>query len=82
MEADNNQEIHKKKRTFFTQNRITILNECYTILQQVCKAGKIIFTSDYAKYNQYLLPSEKPEKKEEQTPHASTGGNSTGTNQS
>jgi hypothetical protein len=71
-EADYNQEITKKKRTAVTQDRISALNECYEILQRVSKAGKIIFASDRAKYDQYLLPNERSEKKEAAAPTQTT----------
>ncbi len=63
--ADNAQEMAKKKRPSVTQERIATLNKCYEILQQVSKAGKIIFANDRAKYDQYLLPNERTQKKEE-----------------
>lgn len=65
-EADYNQEIAKKGRPLLTQDRINMLNECYGYMQKVSKAAKIIFAGNYAKYNQYLLPSESAEKKEEE----------------
>jgi len=66
-EADYNQEIDKKGRPLLTQDRINILNECYGYMQKVSKAAKIIFADNYAKFNQYLLPSESSEKKEKET---------------
>ena len=65
IDADYQQEIHKKKRPALTQQRITILNDCYTFMQRVSKASKIIFSSDKAKLDQYLLPSERAPKPEE-----------------
>lgn len=64
--ADYEQEVIKKKRPALTQERIEKLNECYGYMQKVSKAAKIIFASDYGKYNQYLLPGETPAKKEEE----------------
>jgi len=57
--ADYEQELSKKKRPVLTQNRIENFNECYSYMQKVSKAGKIIFASDRAKYEQYLLPNER-----------------------
>jgi hypothetical protein len=65
IDADYQQEIHKKKRPALTQQRITILNDCYTFMQRVSKASKIIFKTDKAKIDQYLLPSERAPKPEE-----------------
>ncbi len=64
-DADYAQEMAKKKRPSVTQERITILNDCYEVMQHVCKAGKIIFADDRAKYDQYLLPNERTQEKEE-----------------
>ena len=64
-EADYNQEMAKKGRPAVTQERINNLNDCYSYMQKVSKAAKIIFADNHAKYNQYLLPNERPEKKEE-----------------
>ena len=63
--ADYEQEKAKKKRGFVTQERINVLNECFEMLKRVSKAGKIIFMNDRAKYDQYLLPNERSENKEE-----------------
>ncbi|MGD8782704.1 MAG: hypothetical protein PVH88_27585 [Ignavibacteria bacterium] len=65
--ADYEQEMSKKKRPVVTQERVETMNECYAFMQKVSKAGKIIFVSDHAKYEQYLLPNERSAKKEEET---------------
>lgn len=57
-DADQVQEVFKKNRPLETQTRVEKLNECWKFSKKVCKAGKIIFASDAAKYNQYLLPGE------------------------
>ncbi|MHB8904612.1 MAG: hypothetical protein ACYC6D_00625 [Melioribacteraceae bacterium] len=64
--ADYEQEMSKKKRPAITQERIEKLNECYSIMQKVSKAGKIIFANNRAKYDQYLLPIERIVKKPEE----------------
>jgi hypothetical protein len=66
-DADLEQEKTKKKRPAVTQERIKQLNNCYSYMQKVSKAAKIIFTGNSAKYNQYLLPNERTSKKEEVT---------------
>lgn len=64
--ADYEQELSKRKRPAMTQERINNMNECYSFMQRVSKAGKIIFGADKAKYDQYLLPNERPTKKEDE----------------
>jgi len=66
IDADYKQEMSKKKRPVITQERIEKLNECYSIMQKVSKAGKIIFANNHAKYDQYLLPIERVTKKPEE----------------
>jgi hypothetical protein len=63
--ADEEQELLKKKRPVLTQERISKLNECFDLMHRVSKAAKIIFVNNYAKYNQYLMPNETSEKKAE-----------------
>ena len=63
--ADYNQELSKKRRPLLTQQRIEKLNECYEFMQNVSKAGKIIYSADFAKYEQYLLPYERTQKTDE-----------------
>jgi len=57
-------EMNRVNREAVTGERVMHLNECYLYMRKVCKAGKIIFVSDYAKYNQYLLPEGKKRHKE------------------
>lgn len=64
--ADYEQEMSKKKRPAVTQERIEKLNDCYQWMQKVSKAGKIIFVKNHAKFDQYLLPVERSEKKPEE----------------
>ena len=58
--AENNQELFKKTRPVETQKRLELLNSCWVFSKNVCKAGKIIYSDNAAKYNQYLLPGEAP----------------------
>jgi vacuolar-type H+-ATPase catalytic subunit A/Vma1 len=58
--AENNQELFKKTRPVKTQKRLEDMNSCWDYSKNVCKAGKIIYSSNAAKYNQYLLPGEAP----------------------
>jgi hypothetical protein len=72
-DADYDQEMSKKKRPTLTQERITTLNECYEFMKKVSKAGKIIFSNNFVKYNQYMLPHEETTaKKETQTDQTQT----------
>ena len=59
--AENNQELFKKTRPVETQTRLELLNSCWVFSKNVCKAGKIIYSDNAAKYNQYLLPGEPPQ---------------------
>ena len=58
--AENNQEVFKKTRPVETQKRLQNMNSCWDFSKNVCKAGKIVFSDNAAKYNQYLLPGETP----------------------
>ena len=59
-EAENNQEIFKKTRPVETQKRLEEMNTCWDFSKIVCQAGKIIYSENAAKYNQYVLPGEAP----------------------
>ncbi|MBU0474130.1 MAG: hypothetical protein KKF62_08195 [Bacteroidetes bacterium] len=58
--AENNQELFKKTRPVETQKRLEDMNTCWDFSKNVCKAGKIVYSDNAAKYNQYLLPGETP----------------------
>jgi hypothetical protein len=55
--ANNEQEIFKGGRPTLTQTRVTKLNSVWEITEKVCRAGKIIFVHDKAKYARYTLPA-------------------------
>lgn len=55
--ANNDQEKFKGTRTLKTEERIIAMNKAWDVMVQVCKAGKIIFAADPAKYQLYLLPA-------------------------
>lgn len=63
--ACHNRDVFKRTRMLETQTRINTLNECWRFVQQVCKAGKIIFQNDYAKYSRYIIEGETTEPDEE-----------------
>jgi len=56
--AENNQEVFKKTRPVETQARLQSMNSCWNYSKDVCRAGKIIYSNNAAKYNQYILPGE------------------------
>ena len=53
--ANNAQEYYKGERQAITQQRIEKMNTAWEIVLNVCKAGKIIYANNPAKYNQYVL---------------------------
>ena len=53
--ANNDQEYYKGERQAITQQRIEKMNACWEIVLNVCKAGKIIYADNPAKYNQYVI---------------------------
>jgi hypothetical protein len=55
--ANNEQELFKGGRPTLTQARILNLNNVWKITVTVCRAGKIIFVDDKAKYARYTLPA-------------------------
>ncbi|MBS3915388.1 MAG: hypothetical protein KG003_12915 [Bacteroidetes bacterium] len=55
--ANTQQEMFKGGRPTLTQTRITKLNTAWEITVKVCRAGKIIFIDDKAKYDRYALPA-------------------------
>lgn len=67
--AENSQELFKKTRPVETQKRLQEMNNCWEFSRNVCKAGKIVYSGNAAKYNQYLLPGETPK---ETTPEPET----------
>lgn len=65
--ANTVQELAKGGRPTLTQDRIEKLNDVWTIMKNICKAGKIIFEKDAAKYNRYTLPAGAETENEEPT---------------
>jgi len=53
--ADRDQEYYKGERQAITQDRIIKMNSAWDYVLNVCKAGKIIYIDNPAKYKQYLL---------------------------
>jgi hypothetical protein len=53
--ANNDQEFYKGERRTLTQQRIEKMNAAWEVVLEVCKAGKIIFDDNPAKYKQYVL---------------------------
>lgn len=53
--ANNDQEYYKGERQAITQQRIEKMNAAWEIVLDVCKAGKIIYAENPAKYKQYVL---------------------------
>ncbi len=53
--ANNDQEYYKGERRTLNQQRIILINDAWAIAVDICDAGKIIFTDNYAKYKQYVL---------------------------
>ena len=63
LEVDNTeQEVKKKQQSTATQTRIQRYNAMWDKRTLVARAAKIIFATDYASYQKYLLPpSESPD---------------------
>ncbi len=61
--ANRAQESFIKSQPVLTQTRITAYNKVWEYEMKVCKAGKVIYRNNYAKYQEYLLPpdDESPE---------------------
>jgi len=53
--ANDDQEYYKKERKALNQERVMLINEAWAIAQDICRAGKIIYSDNYAKYQQYVL---------------------------
>ena len=53
--ANDDQEYYKGERQAITQQRIEKMNAVWEIVLDVCKAGKIIYADNPAKYKQYVL---------------------------
>nr|MBC8384421.1 hypothetical protein [Candidatus Cloacimonadota bacterium] len=53
--ANNAQEYYKGERQAITQQRIIKMNAVWEIVLNVCKAGKLVYSNNPAKYKQYLL---------------------------
>ena len=58
LNANSAQEVFKKQRPKLTEDRIIVLNTCYTFVAQVNLAAQLVFKTDFAKQNQYVyLPT-------------------------
>jgi len=55
VQANNDQEYYKGERKALNQQRVILINAAWEIVQDICRAGKIIYAEDYAKYQQYVL---------------------------
>ncbi len=55
------QEKYKGNTPVLTSNRIGILNLPWEKVKKVCKAGKVIYATDYGKYQRYILPGGEEE---------------------
>jgi len=55
--ANSAQEVFKKQRPKLTEDRIIILNTCYSFVTQVNQAAQMVFKTDFAKQNQYVYLS-------------------------
>jgi hypothetical protein len=53
--ANSTQEVFKKQRPKLTEDRIIILNTCYTFVTQVNQAAQLVFKTDFAKQKQYVF---------------------------
>lgn len=49
------QKSFSKMRPKLTEDRITVLNNCYLILTEVMAAAQLVFENEYAKKNQYVF---------------------------
>jgi len=56
-EDEAEQEYAKKERPLKTQTRINLYNEVWFEMQKINRSSKAIYMSNYAKLNQYELPS-------------------------
>ncbi|MBI5214461.1 MAG: hypothetical protein HY960_01770 [Ignavibacteriae bacterium] len=66
--SDTAQEAYKGTREVLTQNRIILLNQVWTTTVTVCRAGKLIYMNNYAKYQRYVLPGDPTTPDEEPPP--------------
>ncbi|MCD4819483.1 MAG: hypothetical protein K8S23_12405 [Candidatus Cloacimonetes bacterium] len=55
LNANNAQKYYKGERLTITQQRIELMNATWEIVLNVCKAGKIIYADNPAKYKQYVI---------------------------
>ena len=53
--ANDLQEFAKRQRIIQTDHRITVYNELWDIITNICRVGKIVFYNNYGKYRQYVL---------------------------
>jgi hypothetical protein len=54
LNANSAQEVFKKQRPKLTEDRIVVLNTCYTFVAQVNQAAQLVFKTDFAKQKQYV----------------------------
>jgi len=52
--ANTNQEVFKKQRPKLTEDRITVLNNCYALISQVNAAAQRVYKDDFAKQKQFV----------------------------
>lgn len=62
-ESNLQQHAAKKERPVLTDERITTLNKCYSIMAQVNAAAQLIFSDDFAKQKQYRFYEKRKKKK-------------------
>lgn len=65
--ANSDQEQFKGGRPVLTDDRIEILNKPWATASLVCKAGKRIYKNSPAKFQRYILSTDKGGKKKEDT---------------
>lgn len=59
-DANTEQEVYKGNIPVITQNRVEVMNACYAVTSEVGRVGKLIYRSNYGKYQRYLLtPSDE-----------------------
>jgi len=51
------QKVFKKQRPKLTEDRVTILNTCYEKMALIMAAGQLVYSTDYAKRNQFVYLS-------------------------
>lgn len=54
LQFNSSQEVFKKTRTKLTEDRITVLNNCYNYMTKVNAAAQLVYMNDYAKQKQFV----------------------------